>query len=169
MIPSATSTRPDIAFAVHQCTKFNANPKRCHKEAVKRIGRYLRRTQDKGLILKSDKTQCLDCFVDADFAGSFCKEYAYHPSSVLSRTGHVLTYSGCPVSWVSKMQTEIALSKTEAEYIALSQSMQDLIPIRSILVELSNILGLEINTPVTHSTVYKDNNGALELAKEPKY
>ena len=165
----ATSTRPDIAFAVHQCAKFNANPRRYHEEAVKRIGRYLRRTQNKGLILKSDGSQRLDCFVDADFAGLFCKECSHHPSSVLSRTGYVLTYSGCPISWVSQMQTEIALSTTEAEYIALSQSMRDLIPIRSILIELSMILGLKINTPVTHSTVYEDNNGALELAKEPKY
>ena len=67
------------------------------------------------------------------------------------------------------MQTEIALSTTEAEYIALSQSMRDLIPIRSILEELTTILGLQIETPVTHSTVFEDNNGALELAREPKY
>ena len=61
----ATSTRPDIAFAVHQCAKFNTNPKRCHEEAVKSIGRYLRRTAHQGLNLKSDGTQRLDCYVDA--------------------------------------------------------------------------------------------------------
>ena len=67
------------------------------------------------------------------------------------------------------MQTEIALSTTEAEYIALSQSMRDLTPIRSTLIELSKVLGLKINTPVTHSTVYEDNNRALELSREDKY
>jgi len=67
------------------------------------------------------------------------------------------------------MQTEIALSTTEAEYIALSQSMRDLIPIRNILIELSHLLNLSIHVPLTHSTVFEDNNGALELAKEPKY
>ena len=53
----ATSSQPDIAFAVHQCTKFNTCPRKCHEEAVKRIGRYLRRMQHKGLILKPDTTQ----------------------------------------------------------------------------------------------------------------
>ena len=106
------------------------NPRKCHKEAVKRIGRYLRRTHDKGLILKPNDSQQLNCYVDADFAGAYCHQTAHLASSVLSRTGYVLTFSGCPISWVSKMQTEIALSTTEAEYIALSQSVRDLIPIR---------------------------------------
>ena len=65
----AMSTRPDITFAVYQCAKFNANPKQCHEEAVKRIERYLRRTRDKSLILTSNKSQQLDCYVDADFDG----------------------------------------------------------------------------------------------------
>jgi hypothetical protein len=38
--------------------------------------------------------------------------------------------------WVSKMQTQTTLSTMEAEYIALSQSMRDLIPIREILKEI---------------------------------
>jgi hypothetical protein len=46
------TTRPDIACAVHQCARFSAHPKNKHAEAVKRIGRYLLGTQDKGLIVK---------------------------------------------------------------------------------------------------------------------
>ena len=45
------STRPDIEFAVHQCSRFMANPKQSHAKAVKHIGRYLLATQDKGLIM----------------------------------------------------------------------------------------------------------------------
>ena len=41
MISVATSTWPDIVFAVHQCAKFSIDPKTCHEEAVKLIGRYL--------------------------------------------------------------------------------------------------------------------------------
>ena len=67
------------------------------------------------------------------------------------------------------MQTETALSTTEAEYIALSQSMRDLIPLRTILAELSQIIEFKIETPITYSTVFEDNNGAIELANEPKY
>ena len=124
-----TLTRPDIAFAVHQCAKFNSNPRKCHEETMEQIGRYLRRTHDKGLILKPNDSQQLNCYVYADFAGAYCHQTLHLASSVLSRTGYVLTFSGCPISWVSKMQTKIVLSTTKAEYIALSQSMGDLIPI----------------------------------------
>ena len=47
--------------------------------------------------------------------------------------------------------------------------MRDLIPLKSILIELSNILKLKVERPITHSSVFEDKNGALELAKEPKY
>ena len=67
------------------------------------------------------------------------------------------------------MQTEIALSTTEAEYIALSHSMRDLIPLRGILQELAKVLRVSSKVPKTHSSVFEDNNGALELAREPKY
>ena len=133
----ASSTRPDILFAVHQCAKFNSCPKRVHEEAVKRIGRYLKGTADRGTILTPNDTHKLDFFVDANFAGGFNHEISDDMSSVLSRTGYSITYSGCPLLCVSKMHTEIALSTTEAEYIALSQSIRDLIPLRSILIDLS--------------------------------
>lgn len=52
-----TSTRPDIAFAVHQCARFSSNPKRVHEIAVRRIVRYLKGTKDKGYILQPWKLQ----------------------------------------------------------------------------------------------------------------
>ena len=45
------STRPDISVSVHQCARFTDHPKRSHAEAVKRIGRYLLGTRDKGLVI----------------------------------------------------------------------------------------------------------------------
>jgi hypothetical protein len=59
--------------------------------------------------------------VDADFAGTWSASTADKTSSVKSRTGYVITFASCPVLWCSKLQTEISLSTTEAEYIALSQ------------------------------------------------
>ena len=44
--------------------------------------------------------------------------------NVMSRTGFVIMYANCPIYWVSKLQTEIALSTAEAEYIALSQALR---------------------------------------------
>jgi hypothetical protein len=49
------STRPDISCAVHQCARQGANPKIQHTVAVKRIGRYLLRAKDKGLIMRPNQ------------------------------------------------------------------------------------------------------------------
>ena len=57
------------------------------------------------------------------------------PNGCRSRSGYVIFYSGCPIIWKSKLQTEIALSTTESEYISLSQSIRDLIPLREMLIE----------------------------------
>ena len=48
----SVSSRPDIAFAVHQCARYSTNPMRIHELAVRRIVRYLQGTKDKGYILR---------------------------------------------------------------------------------------------------------------------
>jgi len=65
----ASNTRPDIAFAVSQVARFTHSAKASHGTAVKMIVRYLKSTQDKGLIVTPDGTLNLDCYCDADFAG----------------------------------------------------------------------------------------------------
>jgi hypothetical protein len=88
---------------------------------------------------------------------------------VKSRTGYVLTLANCPLLWVSKLQTEIALSTMEAEYIALSQSMRDLIPVRRMVKTVCDILlGENKYTARMYSKVFEDNNGALQLARAPR-
>ena len=63
----------------------------------------------------------------------------------------------------------MASSTTEAEYIDLSQSMHGLNTFRIIQIELSKVMKIGLELPVTHSTVFEVNNGALELAQTPKY
>ena len=163
------SSRPDIAFAVHQCARFSTCPMRTHELAVRRICRYLQGTKTKGYILEpSMEDRDLNCYVDADFAGLWHEDISDEPVSVKSRTGYVITFANCPVLWVSKLQTEIALSTTEAEYIALSQAMRDLIPMRTLLTELASLTKLEIGKTTTLSTVFEDNKGCIELANAPK-
>ena len=48
----AVTTIPDVIFAIHQCEKYSMDPKQSHEEAVKRIGRYLKKTKDKLLVFK---------------------------------------------------------------------------------------------------------------------
>jgi hypothetical protein len=163
------SSRPDISFAVHQCARFCQEPKIEHTAAVKRIGRYLLGTKDKGIIARPDHTS-LHCFCDASFAGEWVRELAqYDPTTARSRTGFVVTYAGCPVIWSSKLQTEIALSSTEAEYIALSQSLREVVYLFGVLSEIKGIHSIiDVSTPTIHCKVFEDNEGALEMARLPK-
>ena len=167
----ASNSRPDIAFAVHQCARFSHKARTPHEQAVKRICRYLRGTSDRGLILSptNRKELIVNCYVDADFAGLWGAESDQSPMCVKSRTGYVLTLNDCPLVWVSKLQTEIALSTMEAEYIALAQAMREVIPTRRMVTYVGEILGLIVDAkPIAKSTVFEDNNGALRLATVPK-
>jgi hypothetical protein len=184
----SANTRPDISFAVHQAARFSHAPRNSHAIAVKRILRYLKQTQDKGMMVTPTTEQRVDCYVDSDFAGMFAVENAADPISVKSRTGYVILYRGSPLLWVSKLQTQIALSTMEAEYVALSQSMRDLIPIRQILQEIMTIVfkvtptieyhshskafedvksgSMEASaSTIEQSTVFGDNNACLKFAR----
>ena len=135
----AMNSRPDVAFAVHQCARFCLNPRASHGAAVKRIGRYLKASADKGLIFCPGGDNSIHAYCDADFVRTWTKETSHLKSSALSRTGVVILYSGCPIVWHSKLQTEIALSTCEAEYIALSQCARVLTPLRRLLEEIAKI------------------------------
>ena len=119
----------------------------------------------------------IKCYIDADIASTWNTEDSADPSSVYLQTGYIITYADCPILWVSRLQTEIALSTMEAEYIALSQAMWDLIPFMTLVEDVLVILGIEYTVPEVQykdskmlltADVYEDNRGALELAKMPK-
>ena len=156
-------------MAVHQCARFNNDPRMPHEKAAKRIVRYLRGTQEKGMILNPEPKKGLECFVDADFAGGFSKYNPEDPTSCLSRTGYIITYANCPIIWSSKLQSTTALSTTEAEYLALSAALRDVIFVLHLLDELG-IFGVDLVAakPVVRCKVFEDNCRALELAKAPK-
>jgi Reverse transcriptase (RNA-dependent DNA polymerase)/GAG-pre-integrase domain len=163
------STRPDIAYAVHQCARFSENPKIEHSAAIKLIGRYLLATADKGIIC-TPNNQSFDCFCDADFSGNWNPDIAeYDGTTARSRSGYVITYAGCPIVWASRLQTEIALSSTESEYVSLSQSLREVLPLIRLVEELVNAdFQLAHETPKVHCKVFEDNSGALEMAKTHK-
>jgi hypothetical protein len=163
-------TRPDLSFAVHQCARYTFAPTKRHEQALVRIGRYLLGTIDKGIYLDPTNDLNLDCYPDADFAGLWNHERPDDPHCVRSRTGYVITLARCPVLWASKMQTEIALSTMEAEYIALSTACRELFPLIDKLTELTSILTLPfIAGSKMHVRIHEDNAGALVLGQlEPR-
>ena len=112
----------------------------------------------------------LECHVDSDFCGNWHKLTAEHdPSTAKSRTGFIITYAGCPISWSSKLQTQVALSTTQAEYVALSTSLRDAIPIMNLLNELKKQKFItNASSAKIYCKVFEDNSGALEMARVPK-
>ena len=81
-----------------------------------------------------------------------------------------MTLGGCPIHWVSRLQTETALSTLEAERIALAQAMRGLVPMRRLLKEVLGAVAphLQDDPTLLKSTVWEDNNGAISTAKSPK-
>ena len=139
------TTRPDLAMATHQCARFSANPKLLHERAIKRICRYLLNSMNKGIVFQPDFSRGLECHVDADFAGGWASGDESTPESVLSRAGYVISYAGCPIHWCSKLESKIALSTTEVEYIAMSMAMRDVLPFLNLMSELEFFLPKELN------------------------
>lgn len=163
------STRGDIAVAVHQCARFSINPKASHAEAVKRIGRYLLGTQDEGLIINPTEDS-FEVWCDAGFCGDWDPATAgIDPITAKSRSGFTIKYAGCPIVWYSKLQTETALSTTEAEFVCLSTALRETIMIMQLLEEMTaqGVSGLTTK-PIVHCKVFEDNLGALEIARIPK-
>ena len=140
-----------------------------HEKAIKRIVKYLVGTKDKGIILDPVVSNGIECFVDAGFCGDYMKDLANDAQSLMSRTGYIIRLWNCPIIWVSKVQTEITLSTTEAEYVALSQAMRDVIPFLDLISEIAEHYELDLDKPDVKCSLFEDNNGALELAKSPKY
>jgi hypothetical protein len=73
-----------------------------------------------------------------------------------SRTGYVIMFAGCPLIWASKLQTEIALSSTEVEYIALSTATREIIPLMEFMKEAKeNGIPLNIQNVAIHCKILR--------------
>lgn len=152
---AATATRPDISSAVGILSKFMSRPSVVHWQGVKRILRYLKGTLDYGLLFTATSSDpVLSGYSDADWGGDI--------ETRRSTSGYVFQIQNNTVSWRSKRQTSVSRSTTEAEYIALSLASQEIVWLRRLL---SNI-GTQQDEP---SIVFEDNQGAIELTKNPKF
>ena len=117
---------------------------------------------------KPDLSKGLEACVDADFAGCFDNNVAEDPASACSRTGHIIKYGGCLVTWKSKLHSEIALSTNETECIALSTAIRDTISTMQLLREIGVVMNVPDCKKTMKCTVFEHNDGALELSMTPK-
>ncbi|XP_042951770.1 secreted RxLR effector protein 161-like [Carya illinoinensis] len=114
-------TRPDLTYAVSVVSRFMSNPGKAHWHAIKWLLRYILGTTMLGLKYGNNvKEGCeLEGFVDTDYAGSV--------DTRKSSTGYVFTAFGGTISWKSNLQSVVALSTTEAEYVAMTEAIKEAI------------------------------------------
>ncbi|WVZ89298.1 hypothetical protein U9M48_035721 [Paspalum notatum var. saurae] len=134
------ATRPDIQFAVCLCARYQASPRTSHRQAVKRIFRYLKFTPELGLWYSSGSSLSLRGFSDADHAG--CRIDRKSTSGTCQLLGTSL------VSWSSRKQASVALSTTEAEYVAAASCCSQLLWMKATLSDFGLRFG---KNPVLHS------------------
>lgn len=142
-------TRPDISYAVCYLSQFNNSYNESHWIHAKRILKYLQSTKSFGLKYVKDDLDLIG-YVDADWASDSIDRKSY--------TGYVFKMSGSVVSHECKKQQTIALSSTEAEYIAICESSKEAIYLRNILCELQ----CRNDSPVL---LYNDNQSAQKLTE----
>ncbi|KAI4331921.1 hypothetical protein L6164_016867 [Bauhinia variegata] len=147
-------TRPDISHAVGIVSRYMHNPGKEHWQAVKWILRYILKTLDVGLIFeKNDVGQHIVGYCDSDYAGDLDK--------CRSTTGYVFTLAKAPISWKSTLQSTVALSTTEAEYMAITEAVKEAIWLQGLLEDLG--------VSQKHIVVYCDSQSAIHLAKNQVY
>ena len=152
LLYAAMVTRPGIAYAVQVLSKHMQAPGKEHVEAAKRVLRYIRGTIYRGIKYGADRAHDgkLVGFCDADWAG----DWFGARGTGRSTTGYVFQMGGGSVSWASKLQQTVALSSTEAEYMALCAGVQEAIHLRQLLDDL----GYSRKEP---TTIFEDNKGAI--------
>ncbi|GJU82987.1 retrovirus-related pol polyprotein from transposon TNT 1-94 [Tanacetum coccineum] len=145
-------TKPDLAHAVGVVSRFLSNPGKKHWEAVKWIFRYLRGTSKLGITFGNGKPMLVG-FTDSDMAGN--------KDNMKSTSGYLMTFAGGAVSWQSRLQKCVALSTTEAEYMAATEACKELLWLKRFLQELG--------FKQQRYAVLCDNQSAIHLAKNSMF
>ena len=150
----ATVTRPDLAFAVSVVARSMEQPTENDWRKVKRIFRYIKGTISLGIKYgPKRKPAVLDMYSDSD--------YASETSSRKSTSALICKFAGGAITWKSKLQKCVALSTTEAKFVAASEAAREVI----WLARLFNDLTVLTKVPTLHI----DNQSAIKRIKNPEF
>ena len=145
-------TRPDIAHAMGVVSKYMNNPGKEHWMAVKEILRYLRGITNQALCFGGSNI-ALQGYVDGDMEGD--------RDNRRRTTGCVFNVGGITVIWVSKIQSVVALSTIEAEYVVATEVSKEMIWLQRFMDELANKHDM--------GTLYNDRKSAIHLENNSKF
>ena len=142
----ASHTRPDIAYATSFLARYSSAPTKAAWQQAQRIVRYLAGTRDLGITLHGSN---MVCYCDANWSGV---------DNDYSTTGYIVLLGDSPIAWRSSKQDTVALSSTEAEYMAASEATQEILYLKNLLAELG--------APQQTVTLFLDNKGSIDLARK---
>ncbi|WVZ93812.1 hypothetical protein U9M48_039767 [Paspalum notatum var. saurae] len=146
-----TATRPDIQFVVCLYARYQASPRTSHRQAVNRIFRYLKFTPELGLWYSLGSSLSLRGFSDADHAG--CRIDSKSTFGTCQLLGTSL------ISWSSRKQASVALSTTEAEYVAAASCCSQLLWMKATLSDFGLRFG--------RIPLLVDSTSDISVAKNP--
>lgn len=150
----AVATRPDISYALGVVLRLLDNPSVEHANAVKRIFKYVKGTRTYGILFKNNFKFNIDSYSDADYAGDI--------ETRRSTSGFVFLINETPICWASQRQKSVSLSTTEAEYIAASEAVKELVWVKSLFQDL-------LPEKQLNAVLLMDNQSALKLVKNPQF
>jgi len=157
----AVGTRPDLSYTVSVLSKFNASATMENYLAAKRTLRYLQYTSDLGIDYYKDYGT-LSGFSDSDWAGDI--------DDRKSTSGFEFLLSKGAISWQASKQKVVALSTTEAEYLACCEASKEAVSLRRIYEDLTRISQNGSLPPLLPPTmILVDNQGALGLIQNPRF
>ncbi len=149
LLYAASHTRPDISYGVSYLSRFMENPSEEHWNYAKRILRYLKGTATYGILFDGRKPFTIEGYTDADWGSDVNNKRR-------STSGWIFTLCGGAITWKSKQQTSVALSSCEAEFVAMSEAVKELLWLTYLLEELKQ------NQKIT---LWIDNQAAKFLAE----
>ncbi|CAM8998933.1 unnamed protein product [Rhodiola kirilowii] len=147
-------TRPDLAFGISVLSRFMSNPGESHWNAMKFLLKYLNHTKNLGLVYSAYGNK-------PDLIGYVDSDYASNRDTRKSTTGLFFTWHGNCVSWKSQLQSVVALSSTEAEYIAATEAAKEAIWLKGLLSEIEQCSYVPL--------IYSDSMSALHLCRDTVY
>ena len=143
------NTRPDLAHAAGVLSRFMSCATQDHWKAAKRVLRYLAGSLDRGLVHRRG-APLIEAYTDSDYAGD--------PDSRKSTSGAVVLSHGGAVVWRSKLQSVVAASTCEAEYVAAAAAVKEVLWVRKLMGEMSG--------EMSRVRLYGDNQSALVLMQQ---
>lgn len=166
-------TRPDISFALGRLSQYLADPAKFHMSALKTMSRYIRSSQDLGILYSKRGNKHLEGYSDSD--------YAMDKIDRVSILGNVFFLAGGPISWSSKKQKSVATSTMQAEYMAMCSCAKQSQWIAQILRDMGmhHFIGPNpyqpaikedmkhlLGSPAAPISLKGDNQAALLLVKD---